>query len=147
MGDASLWYEPFSFAFADLDADGDVDIVDTNGSWTAGGPVFVLLGDGVGGFERRPVPVGSVHCAWPALADLDRDGDPDAAVTCMGEPDRVWVGDGAGTLIDSGLRLGGNLMTTGLAVGDLDGDGDLDLFIPVYGMTGGMAVVWRNQTP
>jgi hypothetical protein len=145
MADPSLWYEPFSFAFGDLDADGDVDIVDTNGSWTAGGPSFVLKSDGAGGFERSPLIVGSLRCAWPALADLDRDGDLDAAVTCMGEPDRIWLGDGKGGLTDSGLRLGGNKMTTGLAVGDLDGDGDLDLFIPVYGMTGGMAVVWLNQ--
>lgn len=145
LADPSLAYEPYSFAFGDLDADGDIDVVDTNGSWTTRGPVCVLLAHG-DGFDRRLLDVGTVPAAWPVLADIDRDGDLDAVVTCMGQPDRIWLGDGTGTLADSGLRLGGNLMTTGLAVGDLDGDSDLDLFIPVYGMTGGMAVVWLNQT-
>jgi hypothetical protein len=91
--------------------------------------------------------VGSVLAACPVLADLDGDGHLDASVTRMGEPDVVWIGDGRGGFADSGLRLGGSLMTTGHGVGDLDGDGDLDLFIPVYGMTGGRAVVWLSQTP
>ncbi len=145
--DPDLWYEPYSFAFGDLDADGDLDVVDTNGSWTARGPAYVLLNDGAGAFERRPLDVESMVTAWPVLADLDGDACLDTSVTCMGEPDRIWLGDGAGGLADSGLRLGGSLMTTGHAVGDLDGDGDLDLFIPVYGFNGGMAVVWLNQTP
>jgi hypothetical protein len=147
LADSALWYEPCSFAFGDLDADGDLDVVDTNGSWAARGSACVLLNDGTGSFERCSLGVASALTMWPVLADLDRDGCVDASVTCMGEPDRIWLGDGVGGLTDSGLRLGGNLMTTGHAVGDLDGDGDLDLFIPVYGMTGGMAIVWLNQTP
>jgi hypothetical protein len=147
LADSGLQYEPCSFAFGDLDADGDLDAVDTNGSWTARGPAYALLNDGSGAFERQPLHVEATLTAWPVLADLDRDGHIDASVTCMGEPDRVWVGDGVGGLADSGLRLGGSLMTTGHGVGDLDGDGDLDLFIPVYGMAGGMATVWLNETP
>jgi hypothetical protein len=147
LPDPAAWYEPCSFAFGDLDADGDLDAVDTNGSWTARGPAYALLNDGSGAFERQPLHVEATLTAWPVLADLDRDGHIDASVTCMGEPDRVWVGDGVGGLADSGLRLGGSLMTTGHGVGDLDGDGDLDLFIPVYGMAGGMATVWLNETP
>ncbi|MGD9675542.1 MAG: FG-GAP repeat domain-containing protein [Candidatus Bipolaricaulia bacterium] len=142
----SVWYEPSSFAFGDLNGDGIVDILDTNGSWTKPGSAYVLFGNGAGGFDRHPLDIDPMLAAWPVLGDFDRDGDLDAALACVGEPDRVLVGDGAGTLTDSGLRLGGNLMTAGLAVGDLDADGDLDLFIPVYGMTGGLAVVWRNVT-
>lgn len=147
LADSSVQYEPFSFAFGDLDGDGDADIVDTNGSWAARGPVYVLRNEGGCAFERLPLAVDPVRAAWPALADLDRDGFLDVAIACMGEPDRIWIGDGTGALVDSGLQIGTSLMTTGLAVGDLDGDSDLDLFIPVYGMTGGKAVVWRNETP
>lgn len=147
LADSSVQYEPFSFAFGDVDGDGDADIVDTNGSWTARGPVYLLRNEGNGAFERLPLAVDPVRAAWPALADLDKDGDLDVAVACIGEPDRVWLGDGTGAFVDPELRLGGNLSTTGLAVGDLDGDGDPDLFVPVYGMSGGMATVWRNQVP
>ena len=147
LADSGVQYEPFSFAFGDLDEDGDVDIIDTNGSWGARGPVYVLFNDGTGAFSRQPLDVGSVLAACPVLADLDGDGHLDASVTRMGEPDVVWIGDGRGRFADSGLRLGGSLMTTGHGVGDLDGDGDLDLFIPIYGMVGGPAVVWLNETP
>jgi hypothetical protein len=147
FADPAVWYEPCSFTFGDLDEDGDLDVLDTNGSWTARGPAYILRNDGTGRFERSSLDGPPTLCAWPALDDVDRDGHLDASVTCMGEPDRIWLGDGGGDLTDSGLRLGGNLMTTGHAAGDLDGDGDIDLFIPVYGMTGGMAVVWLNESP
>jgi uncharacterized repeat protein (TIGR01451 family) len=40
-------------------------------------------------------------------------------------PNRVWLNDGAGNFSDSGQRLG-NAFTQGAALGDVDGDGDLD---------------------
>jgi hypothetical protein len=144
LDDPSIRYEPYGFAFGDLDEDGDPDILDTNGSWDAIGPVFVLTNEGSCSFERTRLDVGDIHAACPKLADLDLDGHLDASVTILGEADRIWLGDGAGTLTDMDLRLGKSDMTTGHAVGDLDGDGDLDLFIPVYGFTGGPAVVWLN---
>jgi hypothetical protein len=147
LEDPAVQYAPFGFAFGDVDGDGDIDVLDTNGTARSSGPVYLLLGNGAGAFERRPLDLGALPAAWPVLADLDGDSDLDASVTCLEQPDRIWLGHGAGGFTDSGLRLGGNEPTKGQAVGDLDGDGDLDLFIPVYGFRGGPAVVWLNETP
>lgn len=75
-----------------------------------------------------------------ALGDLDNDGDPDAffanSASQLGtsedlvrnQPNTVWLNDGQGRFWDSGQRLGATEATS-VALGDLDGDGDLDAFV------------------
>lgn len=83
-----------------------------------------------------------------ALADLDGDGDLDifAAVMAPAEgrnrdpADRVVFNDGAGNFTDSGQRLG-ETDSTAVTLGDLDGDGDLNVL--VGNETG--ATIWINQ--
>jgi hypothetical protein len=83
-----------------------------------------------------------------ALGDLDGDGDLDlfAAVIAPRQgrntdpSDRVIINDGLGNFTDSGQRLG-ETDSTAVALGDLDGDGDLDALVG----TGRGAMVWLNQ--
>ena len=83
-----------------------------------------------------------------ALGDLDGDGDLDlfAAVIAPKQgrntdpADRVIINDGSGSFTDSGQRLG-ETDSTAVALGDLDGDGDLDALV---GNERG-AIVWINQ--
>jgi hypothetical protein len=83
-----------------------------------------------------------------ALGDLDGDGDLDlfAAVIAPRQgrnrdpADRVLINDGSGNFADSGQRLG-ETDSTAVALGDLDGDGDLDAMVG----TGRRAMVWINQ--
>ncbi len=87
-----------------------------------------------------------------ALGDLDGDGDLDvfmANAILSGEPaqkdqdnlpDTVWFNDGQGVFHDSGQRLG-QTRSRSVALGDLDGDGDLDAFV---GMHNGPHMVWLN---
>lgn len=84
-----------------------------------------------------------------ALGDLDGDSDLDAFVaigeSTLGESssitDRVLLNDGSGNFSDSGQRLG-ETDSTSVALGDIDGDSDLDALV---GTRNG-AVVWLNQS-
>ncbi len=63
--------------------------------------------------------------------DYDDDGDPDLFVACPG-PDRLYRNDGNGSFTevaeDAGVA-GGDAPSTGVAWGDADGDGCLDLYV------------------
>ncbi len=84
-----------------------------------------------------------------ALGDVDGDGDLDAFVAESG-PSTVWInqgGDQAGTegvFNDSGQSLGSDI-SSGVALGDLDGDGDLDAFVANSQFPGQANKVWINQ--
>lgn len=86
------------------------------------------------------------------LGDLDADGDLDA-FTCnigqqvgnsiSGEANQVWLNDSSGTFVNSGQELG-NSRCEGVAIGDLDGDGDLDIFV-ANGFNPQANHVWFNN--
>lgn len=85
-----------------------------------------------------------------ALGDLDGDGDADAFVSnSASEQNQVWINQGgeqggtAGIYQNSGQPLS-NLTQRGLALGDLDGDTDLDAFL-VRGTATDSYQVWINQ--
>ena len=139
-----------SVALGDVDGDGDLDLFVGNAAMSAS---TLWLNDGTGQWslhgQYRMTPV--VERAYSQsetviLADLDGDGDLDiyvgnccrsgwmssmsGAVTGSGYADSynvVWWNDGAGRFADSGQRLG-NWATGAAALGDVDGDGDLDAF-------------------
>ena len=81
-----------------------------------------------------------------ALGDLDGDGDLDALVANFQYASMVWLNNGG----IQGGRLGtfstgqdlGSPSGHGVALGDLDGDGDLDLFL-VHNMN--VDQVWLND--
>ncbi len=83
-----------------------------------------------------------------ALDDLDGDGDRDLFAAVIAPPegrnrnpaDRIAFNDGAGGFIDSGQRLGES-DSTAVALGDLDGDGDVDAMVG----DNSRVVIWINQ--
>lgn len=122
-----------SIAAADFDRDGKLDLYIGTGSGT---PNVLLLGDGKGGFVPSktvlPPLVGTKETL--AVGDLDGDGDPDLVLVGVGaaakDPPQIAIlANDQGTFTDITKKLaGGSFAATGVAIGDVDKDGDLDLF-------------------
>lgn len=144
-------------AFADLDDDGDPDLLDTTSQGGANASlVFVYLenhreADGVWFGSQRENPFGlhgsvfvpaldtAISTFSPVFADFDSDGDLDAVVIhCFDSGDAVLAylenrGTPEQPLFDYPRDNHAGLSNTlryglSLAAGDLDGDGDIDLF-------------------
>lgn len=128
-------------AAGDLNGDRRSDIVVGN----YGGPGQVFLSQDNGGFAEAPrgadcfAPPPGVSCfgdegvRMNRLVLADYDGDRDLDIATGYDPpasDAVFLNDGTGrfsALRARSLRPDQALTTWGLAVGDLDGDGDADL--------------------
>ncbi len=117
-------------ALGDVDADGDLDAVVAAGGFFPA-PNKVWINDGDGNFLDSGQALGNGYSIGCALGDLDADGDLDAYLSnyheFVGEPDEVWLNDGFG--IFTLHQSVGNPESGFVDLGDLEGDGDLDVLI------------------
>ena len=129
-----------ALALGDLDADGDLDlVVGVSGS----NPVAVWLGDGAAGFTKATIPVAdALGSGAESLAIGDVDGDGDLDVLVGASTKRLYRNDGVDAATGAWMHFtpaaaSPTYAGTLVALGDLDGDGRLDL---VVGGTGGSTV-------
>jgi hypothetical protein len=130
--DQNVGTRPSWETLGDVDGDGDLDLLTANFS-PATSAVSVRFNDGTGHFSgNQEVPVGfGTTCV--VLGDLDGDGDLDfvsANYAAISSTPSVSVrfNDGTGTFSGTQSLTAGGSGISGVALGDADGDGDLDLF-------------------
>ncbi|MGQ9576191.1 MAG: CRTAC1 family protein [Thermoguttaceae bacterium] len=128
----------------DYDGDGLIDIYFLNGAplqgtpWE-GPPPRNALYRNLGGFRFEDVTeragVGDTgYGLGVAVGDYDNDGDPDLYVSNFG-PKVLYRNNGDGTFTDVTRQAGvadGDQVGAGASFLDIDGDGDLDLYVANY---------------
>jgi hypothetical protein len=133
-GEQNLWslYAGQGLAVGDFDADGFFDVFLPNAD---ADQLFMgsATGEWTDGSEAR-LPAENDKAVGATPIDIDDDGDIDIFVAVMNAPNRVLINDGTGhfSLSDSPWLAAQTRLSQGSAWGDVDGDGDLDVFVSQY---------------
>lgn len=147
--------DPITLVAGDFNKDGKLDLALT--SWDTGGALTIFLGNGAGGFTlgntydfgpwEQCYPSGGANPYWIGAADLNQDGKLDLAMAvqysaCDTEYSGqntwgaavVYTGNGDGTF-NLDLAPGspgpwvGGVDNSGVALGDFNGDGMIDMAV------------------
>jgi uncharacterized protein (TIGR03437 family) len=134
---AGTW--PLGLAVADLNRDGKPDLVvtdyggDPSASPRTPGAVYVFLNDGHGGFQTpSQLAVGSAYPYSVWIGDVNGDGKPDLVVASENANVTyslaVLLGNGDGTF-QAPTTVSTQYHPSGVAFGDFNGDGIVDLMV------------------
>jgi FG-GAP-like repeat len=127
--------QPTGLAVTDFNHDGHLDLVVANfGNFPTNGDVSLLLGNGDGTFQSPRNFTAGDFPASIAVADFNRDGNPDAVVanfgTTVGTPSiSVMFGDGNNKFGKSKniVSFPNNTQLSHVTTGDFNGDGKADI--------------------
>lgn len=119
--------------WADVNNDRLPDLYVVNGRYPAGEPNRLYLNNGNGTFTDVSQKSGTADPHWglgAAFADVDNDGDLDLFVSNYVGPNGLYLNDGTGVFSNAsqGLRGAHEGWGKGPTFGDIDHDGDLDLY-------------------
>jgi len=148
--------------WADIDGDGDLDLLIT-GNDTGGPSAALYRNDGTGSFSIVDDGDGDgstnflnrVKSGAVAWGDYDSDGDPDLVITGNNgsfPSATIYRNDGTGTfsVVNDGNDDGSTNSLTKVEFGavawsDVDGDGDLDLYVSGQNVGQSVAAVYENE--
>ena len=124
--------QSFAVALADVEMDGDLDaLVAIDGS-----PNQLWLNDGAGNFSASSQVFTTASSLACAFADVDQDGHQDIVIGNDGAVNsdqlEIWINDGSGSFTRN-ANTSPAYRTVGMSLGDIDGDGDLDLYLANFG--------------
>lgn len=141
---AEAYVDCMGIAVGDLNFDGYFDLYLTN---TQHGNKL-LMHNGAGAYVDQTVPagVGSYYVGWGTVfADFDNDTNLDTYVCNMQGENRLYRGSTVWPMVDEGPTAGVDEPNDVfcVAVGDVDGDNDLDLFV---GNTNGKVRLYINNS-
>ncbi len=113
-------------SFGDIDNDGDLDLFISYSN-------RMYFNDGTGHFTlNNAADVSPRYTRGSVFADFDNDGDPDLILANEDGSSSYHENRGGGVFVDVTSDVGmdnGQEKAGGVAVGDFDDDGDLDLYI------------------
>ncbi len=125
-------------AAADFDNDGDLDIVATS-SLNQTDKIYINQGgvqEGLEGIfiESALDAVTNQYSQGVATGDFNGDTIPDLYIGTMsgGSQNKLFLGDGDGTFTPANIA-GDTSEVRSVAIGDIDNDGDNDIYVGVYG--------------
>lgn len=123
----------------DIDHDGDLDIIARE---------KVLVNNGQGFFTDMTAtnaPAGTVNAWGMAVGDVNGDGHVDVmfGINSTTVSAVLWLNDGTGVFTNASTNLPGAVYVGGdFQLGDVDGDGDLDVFLQSYARP---SKLWLNN--
>jgi len=115
-----------SIEIGDVNNDGVMDLITSGAEGGGPGEVSIFIGDGDGTFTfRETFTAHTVFTFASELADFNSDGNLDLVVVGDSGPGeaRIYLGDGTGSFSLESTVTAEAQTTTGVAVGDFNGDG------------------------
>ncbi len=119
--------------WSDVDNDGDVDLYVVNGRYPAGEPNKLFVNNGNGTFTEAAAAAGVNDANWglgASFADVDNDGEQDLFASNYIGGNNLYMNDGAGSFTKASHKIATEEegWGKGPTFGDVDNDGDLDLY-------------------